>query len=95
MEEFKIHKCKNCGGDLDYSQAVNGVIKCNWCPSVFTVPKSNSKATSYLDMGAYGLDTCNFDDSYTAYQKAAEIDKKEPEAYFGMALATEIGRAHV
>ncbi len=39
-------------------------------------------------MGAYGLDTCNFDDSYTAYQKAAEIDKKEPEAYFGMALAT-------
>ncbi len=88
MEEFKIHKCKNCGGDLDYSQAVNGVIKCNWCPSVFTVPKSNSKATSYLDMGAYGLDTCNFDDSYTAYQKAAEIDKKEPEAYFGMALAT-------
>ena len=88
MEHLKTYKCKNCGGDLDYSKAVNGVLYCEFCGSVYTVPKSDSKAISYLDKGMAYLDTCEFDKSYTMYQKAAEIDKQEPEAYFGMALAT-------
>ena len=35
-------------------------------------------------MGEHDLDTCKFDEAYTAYKKAAELDPNEPEAYFGM-----------
>lgn len=88
MDNYNIHKCKNCGGELDYSKAADGVLRCEFCMSVYTVPKSQSKAEQYLNLGAHGLDICRFDEAYTAYQKAAEIDKKEPEAYMGMALAS-------
>lgn len=84
-----IFKCKNCGATIDLSSAKNGVIECEYCFNKFTVPK-NEKSTSALRSLGYGehyLDMCKFDDAYSAYEKAKSYDPKEPEAYWGMALA--------
>ena len=84
-----VLKCKNCGASINLSGAVDGVVQCEYCHSIFTVPKKeiDPSALSFLRMGEHNLDTCKFDDAYTAYKKAAELDSNEPEAYFGMALA--------
>lgn len=87
--EGGLLKCKNCGGLNDISKAVNGVIECEYCFGKFTVPKKDVSpaALSFLRQGEHDLDTCKFDDAYAAYSKAAEYDRNEPEAYWGMALA--------
>lgn len=83
-------KCRNCGGELDYSKAVNGVLTCEFCGSKFTVAKSGAseQVRHFLLMGEHELDVGHFDEAATAYAKAAELDSKEPEAFFGLALAT-------
>lgn len=82
-------KCRNCGGELDYSKAVNGVLTCEFCGSKFTVPKSgaNEEIRHFLLTGEHELDVGHFDEAATAYAKAAELDPNEPEAFFGLALA--------
>ena len=80
--------CKNCGAPLDPNQADHGVVTCEYCGSKFTLSKStNEKALALLAVGEHALDTCKFDDAYAAFQKAAELDAQEAEAFFGMALA--------
>ncbi len=85
-------KCKTCGTPLDALAAAsrNGLVECPACFNVWTIPRREASpaAISFLRMGEHGLDTCKFDEAYSAYAKAAELDGKEPEAYFGMALAT-------
>lgn len=83
-------KCRNCGGELDYSKAVNGVLTCEFCGSKFTVPKSgaNEEVRHFLLTGEHELDLGHFDEAATAYARAVELDSKEPEAFFGLALAT-------
>lgn len=90
MAELQRTTCKCCGEPLDISKAVNGVIRCAFCDSVYIKAKEETKpaALNFLQMGEHDLDTCKFDDAYTAYAKAAELDPNEPEAWFGMALAT-------
>lgn len=87
--DLEVVRCKNCGGTLDLTKARNGVVECAYCGSKLTVPKTiaSSDALDSLRQGEHDLDTCKFDDAYTAFAKAAEYDKSEPEAYFGMALA--------
>ena len=82
--------CKTCGANLDISAAVNGVIECPYCRNVWTLAKKETSpaALSYLRIGEHDLDTCKFDDAFLSYKKAAEAEPDEPEAYFGMALAT-------
>lgn len=91
MEQAEF-KCKTCGAPLTElaAQSTNGLVKCPSCFNVWTIPKKeiSSDALSFLHMGEHELDTCKFDDAYEAYKKAAELDPKEPEAYFGMALAS-------
>lgn len=84
-----VFKCKNCGNTINLSKAVNGVIECEYCKSIFTVPKTNvnGAALDFLRIGEHNSDMGKFDESYTAYAKAAEYDKEESEAYWGMALA--------
>ncbi len=81
--------CKYCGAPLPLQEAVGGVVRCTYCGNVQTLPKKDVSpaALSFLRMGEHDLDTCKFDEAYTAYAKAAELDSEEPEAYFGMALA--------
>lgn len=88
--ELQSFKCKNCGGIMQAVANEEGVLKCEYCESIFTIPKidSDAEVLQYLNIGEHGLDTCHFDDAFTAYQKAALLNKKEPEAYWGMALAT-------
>lgn len=85
----EIFKCKNCGASVDLSKAISGVIECGYCFSKFTVPKKEASpaALDFLRHGEHDLDTGKFDDAYIAFNKAAELDGKEPEAYWGMALA--------
>lgn len=84
-----ILKCKTCGNVIDLSSAVNGVVECDSCFNRYTVPKKEASpaALSFLRQGEHDLDTGRFDDAYKAYEKAKEYDDKEPEAYWGMALA--------
>ena len=81
--------CKNCNAPLDIAQATGGVVTCSFCGSVFTLPKRDAgdKVKKYLDAGEVQLDLCRFDDALTAFGKAVEADGKEPEAYWGRALA--------
>ena len=82
-------RCKTCGEPLDLSKAQGGVIKCAVCDSCFTLPKSDAsqKVLDFLSQGEHELDIGKFEDAYSAFNKAAELDKTEPEAYWGMALA--------
>lgn len=84
-----VFKCKNCGGEVAPDGAENGVLRCIYCNGIFTVPRQNADpmAIASLRIGESNLDSCRFDDAYTAYQKAASLSPDEPEAYFGMALA--------
>lgn len=85
---MQIIKCKNCGAQLDITKAIGGVVDCDYCHSKHTLSKSiDSKAAEFLRMGEHDLDARKFNDAYLAFSKAAECDKTEPEAYFGMALA--------
>ena len=87
--DLKAMKCKTCGEPLDIGKAQGGVIKCAICDSVFTLPKvdASQKVLDFLSQGEHDLDTCRFEDAYSAFNKACELDKTEPEAYWGMALA--------
>ena len=81
-------KCKTCGEALDISLAESGVIRCAVCESCFTLPKTaDQKVLDFLSQGEHDLDTGRFEDAYSAFSKACELDKTEPEAYWGMALA--------
>ncbi len=85
---MQIVKCKNCGAQLDITKAVGGVVECEYCHSKHTLAKSNdTNAVNFLAMGEHGLDNGKFDEAYSAFSKAANLDGNEPEAYFGMALA--------
>ena len=82
-------KCKNCGAPIDVTSAVGGVVECRHCYSKFTIAKSTDKdALMFLAMGEHELDTCKFDDALASFEKASKVDAKEPEAFYGMALAT-------
>ncbi len=86
-----IFKCKTCGNPLVElaAKSVDGLVECPLCFNVWTIPKKEASpaALSFLRQGEGCLDTCQFDNAYTLYQKAAQIDEKEPETYWGMALA--------
>lgn len=90
MEEIVQKKCKNCGAALEFADAENGVVTCEFCYSTFTLAKRQTtpRALEFLNMGEHELDVCNFDGAYKAYRKAAEECPDEPEAYWGMALAS-------
>ena len=91
MENAKRFTCKTCGADLGElaSKATNGVVKCVYCDSVWTVVKKTTDKTAadFIAMGEHELDICKFEDAFAAFKKAAELDAKEPQAYWGMALA--------
>ena len=91
--ELTTVRCKTCGTVLDEAirSAVNGVVICPSCTHVWTVARkeATSETLGFLQIGEHDLDVGKYDDAFVAYQKAAELDPKEPEAYFGMAkLAT-------
>ena len=74
---------------MDMAEAKNGVIVCAFCGSAFTLPKKEQPpaVVKALDFGYAALDKCRFDDAYTHFASAAELDGSEPEAYWGKALA--------
>ncbi len=87
--ELKEWICKCCTAPVDPREAVGRVLRCKHCGSVFTLAKETEpEVTALLRMGEHDLDACKFDEAYTAYRRAAELDGEEPEAYFGMALAS-------
>lgn len=87
---FENNVCPSCGASIDVNKITNGVVQCDFCQSYFTAykEKPSPAALAFLRQGEHNLDTCKFDDAYTAYAKAAELAPSEPEAYFGMALAS-------
>ncbi len=89
MSELQSFKCKNCGALFPATTNENGVLKCEYCDSIFTIPKkdSNNEVLQFLQIGEHNLDACHFDEAYTAFEKASQLNDKEPEAYWGMALA--------
>ena len=86
LTDLQSMKCKTCGEQLDLSRAQGGVIKCALCESTFTLPKQTTepKVLDFLSRGEHELDTGRFEDAYAAFSKAVELDKTEPEAYWGL-----------
>ncbi len=89
MSNLQSFKCKNCGALFQAATNENGVLKCEYCDSIFTIPKkdSNNEVLQFLQIGEHNLDACHFDEAYTAFEKASQLNDKEPETYWGMALA--------
>ncbi len=60
MSELQSFKCKNCGGIMQAVANEEGVLKCEYCESIFTIPKidSDAEVLQYLNIGEHGLDTC-------------------------------------
>ncbi len=83
--------CKNCGAAFgeEVLRAEGGIVQCRFCKMYHILPgkETSPAALGYMRSGELALDTCHFEDAYTAYRKAAESDPAEPVAYFGMALA--------
>ena len=90
MPTLTESKCRNCAAPLNPAEAQDGVIRCDYCGSVFTLPKKDTEpeALDAIRIGNHELDICRFDDAFASFNKAAQIDPNEPEAYMGMALAT-------
>ncbi len=84
---MEILKCKTCGSPIDPTKAKGGVVECEYCRNKITLPKVGSSAESAVFQGSLELDVSDFDRAYTVFKRASELDKSEPEAYFGMALA--------
>lgn len=91
MDNLHTYNCKTCGNPLDelVVASQNGIVKCPICEHVWTIARKEASPDTlyFLRMGEHDLDTCKFEDARVAYEKAAEIDRNEPEAYFGKALA--------
>ncbi len=81
MSELQSFKCKNCGALFPATTNENGVLKCEYCDSIFTIPKkdSNNEVLQFLQIGEHNLDACHFDEAYTAFEKASQLNDKEPE----------------
>lgn len=88
--ELTTVRCKNCGAMLDPRIAIGGVVECPYCGTPWIMPKTETvpEAKKYIHDGNAALDVCDFDHAFTYFQKASELDAGEPEAFFGMALAT-------
>lgn len=82
-------QCKNCGNNLDITKAQNGIIKCDHCGSIFTLPKNNLSDDAKINLinAQNLLDSAKFSDARAFFEKVKNINNEEPEAYFGMALA--------
>ena len=89
MDNILEYRCPGCDKNLDPRDAIDSVLECPYCGNHITLPRrqASDDALSYLKAGAKHLDLGQFQEAFVMYQKAAEEDKKEPEAYFGMALA--------
>ena len=91
MDNVKRFTCKTCGADLGElaAKAENGVVKCVYCDSVWTIVKKTTDKTAadFIAMGEHELDVCRFEEAYMAFRRASELDPKEPQAFWGMALA--------
>lgn len=87
--EFKVNVCRNCGNTLDLRNVKDGIIECEYCGSVFTVPKkeTNAEALSFLRIGEHNLNIGNWDSAMEAFKKAYENDKNESEILWDLALA--------
>ena len=44
--------------------------------SIFTIPKkdSNNEVLQFLQIGEHNLDACHFDEAYTAFEKASQLN---------------------
>ncbi len=88
--QLGLLECKCCGAPLTPTPEAmkERIIRCVHCGHTMTLAKEDEgKTVDLLRSAELLLDTCRFDEAYTAYEKAAELDENEPEAYFGMALA--------
>ena len=82
-------KCPNCAAAIDTSTAVGGVVKCRYCKQPIVLPKTTDNAAYVaLETANNFLNLCDFDRAYDTYRSIADKFPNEPEAYFGMALAT-------
>lgn len=81
--------CENCGMPLNQSDVKDGVIVCRACGNSYIMPSTSlDQAKSGLLAAERELKAGKFNEAYIAFSQVAQLDPGEPEAYFGMALAT-------
>lgn len=90
MSSMVENQCANCKAPLRLELANNGVIRCEYCGSEFTLPKDDtvSEAVSAIIAGKHELDVCRFNDAYVSFEQAIKAAPSEPEAYIGAAFAS-------
>ena len=88
-ESTNYLRCKNCEGEMDVREAKNGVLTCPYCRTIVILPREDSsdETKAFLNSGNQNLELGRFDEAYIMFGKAVEVNNKEPEGYFGMALA--------
>ncbi len=90
-------KCQYCGGSLDeqIAKSTDGIVECEWCmtkynrSNICTIPRkeADEETRSLIVSGRQELDIGDFNRAYELFRRAADRDRSEPEAFFGMALA--------
>ena len=82
------NKCAVCMSPIDIANAKsNGyTVRCKACNAINIIARSD-EARKRLESALMDMEKRKFDDAETLYRKVLEYDAKEPEAYWGIALA--------
>ncbi len=81
-------KCPDCGADLKIPEGSTSVI-CDYCGGnilVADVLGSSSVMQNCMMLAYSALESRNYNDAYDHFNRAIEIDLKNPNAWFGKAV---------
>ena len=83
-------QCRYCNEGIELKSNASGVVNCPNCGAPNTVPRvdNTTEVLHALRSGKLELASCHFERAVVAFQNATQLAPNEPEAYFGMALAT-------
>lgn len=83
--------CKTCKGALEIeAEKSEEVGTCPYCGNRYTLPKKTTLPTALdlISKAQADMNDCKFAEAYAKFMRASEEDDSEPEAYFGMAVAS-------
>jgi hypothetical protein len=81
-------KCPDCGADLKISEGSTSII-CEYCGGnilVTDILGATSVMQNCMTLAYSAMDSKNYKDAYDHFNRAIEIDMKNPNAWFGKAV---------
>ena len=82
--------CSNCGSTLNSDAKIGGVCYCENCGAINVLPGKEyvGDSLAYLDAANKELYNSDFYKAFNSFRQMSQIDRKNPEIYFCMALAS-------